>query len=176
MDKHGVTLTRQGEAGALDVEFERRDGVLIVSASGRLESANAAEFYKTVRAEIDDADRAVIMDFEALTFLGSAGLRAVFMTASDLDKRDGGIAVCSPAETDRQGDPAQRHGTADPGLSVEIRRSRRALTGSGVARVAVPTGLQAGAPPPFIEARSSLVAASSTARLSSSMRPVMATP
>ena len=96
MDKHGVTLTRQGEAGALDVEFERRDGVLIVSASGRLESANAAEFYKTVRAEIDEADRAVVMDFEALKFLGSAGLRAVFMTASDLDKRDAGIAVCSP--------------------------------------------------------------------------------
>ena len=96
MDKYGVTLTRQGEAGALDVEFERRDGVLIVSASGRLESANAADFYSTVRGEIDAGDRAVIMDFGALKFLGSAGLRAVFMTASDLEKRDAGIAVCSP--------------------------------------------------------------------------------
>ena len=96
MDKYGVTLTGQGEAGALDVEFERRDGVLIVSASGRLESANAADFYKTVRAEIDAGDRAVVMDFESLKFLGSAGLRAVFMTASDLEKRDAAIAVCSP--------------------------------------------------------------------------------
>jgi anti-anti-sigma factor len=80
----------------LDVEFERRDGVLIVSASGRLESANAADFYTTVRAEIDAGDRAVIMDFGSLKFLGSAGLRAVFMTASALEKRDAGIAVCSP--------------------------------------------------------------------------------
>ena len=96
MDKYGVTLTRQGKAGAMDVEFERRDGVLIVSASGRLESANAADFYSTVRGEIDAGDRAVIMDFGALKFLGSAGLRAVFMTASDLEKRDAGIAVCSP--------------------------------------------------------------------------------
>ena len=96
MDRYGVALTRQGEAGALDVEFERRDGVLIVSASGRLESANAADFYTTVRAEIDAGDRAVIMDFGSLKFLGSAGLRAVFMTASDLEKRDAGIAVCSP--------------------------------------------------------------------------------
>ncbi len=96
MDRYGVALTRQGEAGALDVEFERRDGVLIVSASGRLESANAADFYTTVRGEIDAGDRAVIMDFGALKFLGSAGLRAVFMTASDLEKRDAGIAVCSP--------------------------------------------------------------------------------
>ena len=80
----------------MDVKFERRDSVLIVSATGRLESANAAQFYKTVRAEIDAGDRAVIMDFEALTFLGSAGLRAVFMTASDLEKRGAELALCSP--------------------------------------------------------------------------------
>ena len=36
------------------------------------------------------------MNFEALKFLGSAGLRAVFMTASDLEKRGAGLAVCSP--------------------------------------------------------------------------------
>ena len=80
----------------MDVTFDRHDGVLIVSANGRLESANAAEFYKTVNAEIDGSDRAVIMNFEALEFLGSAGLRAVFMTASDLEKRGAGLAVCSP--------------------------------------------------------------------------------
>ncbi|MDE0390955.1 MAG: STAS domain-containing protein [Rhodospirillales bacterium] len=80
----------------MNVEFERQDGVLFVSASGRLEAANAAAFLKAVRAESDQRDRAVIMDFEALQYLGSAGLRVVFMTASDLKKRDAGFAVCSP--------------------------------------------------------------------------------
>ena len=66
------------------------------SASGRLEAADASAFLKAVREEIDDGDRAVIMDFEKLEYLGSAGLRVVFMTASDLEKRDAGFAVCSP--------------------------------------------------------------------------------
>ena len=80
----------------MDMKFERRDGVLLVSVSGRLEAAGAAGFLKAVQAEIDDSDRAVIMDFERLQYLGSAGLRVVFMTAADLKKRDAGFAVCSP--------------------------------------------------------------------------------
>ena len=80
----------------MDITFERRDGVLFVCASGRLEAANAADFLKAVRAESDESDRAMIMDFEALQYLGSAGLRVVFMTASELKKRDAGFAVCSP--------------------------------------------------------------------------------
>ena len=80
----------------MEVTFERRDGVLFISASGRLESANAADFLKAVRAESEDVERAVIMDFADLTYLGSAGLRVVFMTASELEKRGAGFAVCSP--------------------------------------------------------------------------------
>ena len=80
----------------MEVTFEHRDGVLFISASGRLESANAADFLKAVRAESEDVERAVIMDFGDLTYLGSAGLRVVFMTASELEKRGAGFAVCSP--------------------------------------------------------------------------------
>ena len=76
--------------------FDRRDGVLIVSVSGRLDAVNAVPFLNSARAEIADDDRAVIMDFEQLGYLGSAGLRVVFMIASDLQKRDAGFALCSP--------------------------------------------------------------------------------
>ena len=80
----------------VEVTFERLDGVLFISAKGRLEATSASGFLTAVRAEIGDDDRAVIMDFERLEYLGSAGLRVVFMTASDLEKRDAGFAVCSP--------------------------------------------------------------------------------
>ena len=80
----------------VEVTFERLDGVLFISASGRLEAASAVGFLRKVRDEIGDDDRAVIMDFEKLEYLGSAGLRVVFMTAADLEKRDAGFAVCSP--------------------------------------------------------------------------------
>ena len=34
-----------------------------------------------------------------LEYLGSAGLRVVFMTASELQKRDAGFALCSPPKS-----------------------------------------------------------------------------
>ena len=80
----------------MDVTFDRRDGVLIVSVSGRLETTDSVAFRKTVKAEIEDADRAVVMDFELLRYIGSAGLRVVYMTASELQKRDAGFALCAP--------------------------------------------------------------------------------
>lgn len=80
----------------MDVKFDRRDGVLFVSVSGRLEAANAVAFEETVRTEIEDGDRAVIMDFATLEYLGSAGLRVIFMTASALHKRGARFALCSP--------------------------------------------------------------------------------
>ena len=83
----------------MDVTFDRRDGVLFVSVDGRLDAASAVAFEKTVRTEIGDGDRAVIMDFERLEYIGSAGLRVVYMTASVLRKRDAGFALCSAPDS-----------------------------------------------------------------------------
>ncbi len=80
----------------MEVTFDRLDRVLFVSASGRLEVNSAMPYLEEVRAEIADDDRAVIMDFEGLQFLGSAGLRVIFMIASELQKRDVGFALCAP--------------------------------------------------------------------------------
>ena len=80
----------------MEVSFDRRDNVLFVTVTGRLEVNSAMPFLEEVKAEIADDDRAVIMDFEKLEFLGSAGLRVIFMTASELQKRDASLALCSP--------------------------------------------------------------------------------
>ena len=80
----------------MEVTFDRRDGVLIVAASGRLEAADSSVFLKSIRSEIDGRERAVIVDLEELSYLGSAGLRVVYMLASELEKRDARFAVCAP--------------------------------------------------------------------------------
>ena len=83
----------------MDVISDRRDNVLFVGVSGRLESADAVSFEKTVRTAVEDGDRAMIMDLGALTYISSAGLRAVFMTASTLEKRSVRFALCSLPDT-----------------------------------------------------------------------------
>ena len=78
----------------MDVSAERQDGVLCVRAEGRIDGANARQFEETVRTAIEDGDRAVILDFEQLVYIGSAGLRAVLMTAKSMYRHDVGFALC----------------------------------------------------------------------------------
>ena len=57
----------------MDVTTERQGGVLSVQVGGRIDGANAAEFEETIRTAIEESDRAVIMDFEKLAYISSAG-------------------------------------------------------------------------------------------------------
>ena len=79
----------------MEVVAERRNGVLSMHVKGRIDSANARQFEETVRSAIDDGDRAVIMDFERLVYISSAGLRAVLLAAKSLWSRDATFALCS---------------------------------------------------------------------------------
>ena len=86
----------------MEVITERQDGVLAARVSGRVDSTNAREFEETIRSLIEESDRAVIMDFEKLVYISSAGLRAVLMTAKNLWKRNATFALCSLPEVVRE--------------------------------------------------------------------------
>ena len=86
----------------MDVTAERNDGVLSARVSGRVDSTNAREFEDMIRSAIEDGDRAVIVDFEGLVYISSAGLRAVLVTAKDLWKRKASFALCSLPEMVRE--------------------------------------------------------------------------
>ena len=79
----------------MEVITERHGGVLSARVSGRVDSTNAREFEETIRTAIQDGDRAVILDFERLVYIGSAGLRAVLMTAKNQWRREAKFALCS---------------------------------------------------------------------------------
>ena len=79
----------------MDVSTERQDGVLSFRVSGRIDGSNAVEFEEAIRAATEESDRAVIMDFEALLYISSAGLRAILLTAKSLWNRDARFALCS---------------------------------------------------------------------------------
>ena len=79
----------------MEVSIERQGGVLSARVSGRVDSTNAHEFEEAIGTAIEDGDRAVILDFENLVYISSAGLRAVLMTAKNLGERDATFALCS---------------------------------------------------------------------------------
>ena len=79
----------------MNVNFGSKDGVIIIEVRGRLESGDALGFEQTVRTGIDEAAHAVIMDCGELVYISSAGLRAVLMTAKNLQKRETPFIVCA---------------------------------------------------------------------------------
>ena len=56
----------------MDVTIKQQDGVLSVRVGGRIDGSNAYEFEKTIKTAIADNDRAVLMDFEKLSYISPA--------------------------------------------------------------------------------------------------------
>ena len=86
----------------VDVTTERHDDVLSADVGGRIDGSSAAQFEEAIRTSIEDSDRAVIMDFEKLVYISSAGLRAILLTAKSLQSRDAKLVLCSLSEQIRE--------------------------------------------------------------------------
>ena len=65
----------------ISIDWQRQDGVLVAALDGRVDTTNALEFQKMMEAEISPEDKALIMDFEQVSYISSAGLRVVVIMA-----------------------------------------------------------------------------------------------
>ena len=82
----------------MEISTENRDGALIASATGRIDGANARDFEAAVQTAIRDCEGPVIIDCENLSYISSAGLRAILLIAKTLGKRNVKFALCSLSE------------------------------------------------------------------------------
>lgn len=80
----------------MDVTTERHDGVLVAAVSGRIDPKSAGSLETTISAALQGGDRAVILDFEQLAYIGNVGVRALRITARVLRDRSVRLAVCAP--------------------------------------------------------------------------------
>ncbi len=88
----------------MEVNTERDNGTLIAKAEGRVDGSNAREFEEALDSAITEHEdgRAVIVDFEGLSYISSAGLRVILLTARTLRKSEKEFAVCSLSEPIRE--------------------------------------------------------------------------
>lgn len=82
----------------MKVTIERADETVIAIVEGRVDGTNAFEFQKALEAAITEADRVMILDCEELSYISSAGLRVVLLTARSLQRQNSKFAVCSLSE------------------------------------------------------------------------------
>ena len=86
----------------MKVTTEREDGTLVAMVEDRVDGTNAGEFQQALEAVISESDRIVILDCEQLSYISSAGLRVVLLTARALQRQNSKFAVCSLSEQIRE--------------------------------------------------------------------------
>ncbi len=82
----------------LTIQAEQLKGMLVVKPEGRVDGSNSLEFQKTVGAQIGENLTGLVLDLEHLTYISSAGLRVILLTAQQLQKKSVKFDVCSLSE------------------------------------------------------------------------------
>ena len=85
----------------MDINTERDGATLIAKAGGRVDGTNASDFQDALRNVITPDDKAVILNFEELSYISSAGLRVILLTAKDMRTANVKFAVCSLSQSVR---------------------------------------------------------------------------
>ncbi len=84
------------------INAEREGDTLVAKAEGRIDGTNARQFQDDLDSVIEEGDRAVILNFQDLMYISSAGIRVVLMTAKTLQRREARFALCSLSEPVRE--------------------------------------------------------------------------
>ena len=72
----------------LNINKTREDAKLTVALSGRLDTVTAPELEKSLQESLPGADE-LVLDFEGLDYVSSAGLRVLLSTKKIMNRRGG---------------------------------------------------------------------------------------
>ena len=79
----------------MSLSSEKIGEVLVVSAVGQINSANAAEVESALLAHVNQGERLCVLDLGGLDYISSAGLRVVLMLAKSLKQKSGQLILCA---------------------------------------------------------------------------------
>ena len=79
----------------MEVMEKRQDEICILGLLGRLDSNTSPDFEKKIFEVIDHGTTSVVVDFESLDYISSAGLRVLLKAAKELKRSEGKIVLCS---------------------------------------------------------------------------------
>ena len=86
----------------MGINAERTGGTVIAAADGRIDSSNSREFHAELEAVITDSDTSVVLDFEDVTYISSAGMRVILLTAKSLQQSGTEFVLCSMNDSIRE--------------------------------------------------------------------------
>ena len=79
----------------MDIIEKRLNEIIIFKLNGSLNSNTSPELEDKIFEAIKNESKNMILDFEDLDYISSAGLRVIMKTAKNLKKSEGMIVLCS---------------------------------------------------------------------------------
>lgn len=85
----------------MDIKETKQDDVTIIALCGRLDSSTSSQFEQYILPRIVEKAR-LIVDFSALDYISSAGLRVLLLAAKKVKQAGGRLALCALKEHIRE--------------------------------------------------------------------------
>jgi anti-anti-sigma factor len=82
----------------MDLQTGRRNGILTITISGRLDGYGAGQLSEAWAAALQDDDRSAVFDLSGLSYLSSAGIRVLIAAKKQLKERNGILALAGIQE------------------------------------------------------------------------------
>ena len=76
----------------MEVKFNKQDSSLTVTISGNIDTVTAPELDSKLQENISDV-KDLVLDFAAVDYISSAGLRVVLMANQQMEDVDGNMTV-----------------------------------------------------------------------------------
>jgi stage II sporulation protein AA (anti-sigma F factor antagonist) len=86
----------------MDMLMKTEGAATVMAVTGRLDAVTVPEFEKKVRGLIDGGVLRLVIDFENLEYISSAGLRGLLVTAKLLKSKDGRVGFAHVTGTVRE--------------------------------------------------------------------------
>lgn len=73
----------------MDLQTRSENNAVVVTISGRLDAVTAPDYEKSIRELIDGGNICIVVDFDQLDYISSAGLRGLLLMAKLLNAKGG---------------------------------------------------------------------------------------
>jgi anti-anti-sigma factor len=78
----------------LSISSAKTKDSLVVTLEGRIDANSAKELEQQCLAWIEAGEKKLVMDFSAVNFISSAGLRVILLIAKKLEPQQGSVKLC----------------------------------------------------------------------------------
>ena len=77
----------------MEIENQEKNGINIISITGRVDAYTSEELEKNVQEKIDEGFTKLVFNFEGVTYVSSSGLRVLLATLKRLKIMDGALRL-----------------------------------------------------------------------------------